>query len=353
MIDDTMARRFMRIALGHVGQEYPHKLDHVMAGDADVLPPRQLHPIFHGSFDFHSCVHSWWTLLTCARMHPGTAEAQDVAARALALFTPDNVAAECAYALRPESAGFVRPYGWAWVLALHGEALAHPQLGERLAPLAGVFAERFRAHLPKLTYPIRTGTHFNTAFGCLLALRWADAQDAALAALIRARAVDWFGSDRDCQAWEPEGDAFLSPALTEAMLMQAVLGDGFGAWMADFLPRLAAGEPATLFQPAVVSDRTDGKIAHLDGLNLSRAWAWATLAPSLPALDAKGVAATHRAAAMPHLDVDYMGTHWLSTYALLALSAEADHSGADHDGDGDRHRHPEQPAPGTEGRAGG
>jgi Protein of unknown function (DUF2891) len=103
----------------------------------------------------------------------------------------------------------------------------------------------------------------------------------------------------------------------------------------------------------VVSDRTDGKIAHLDGLNLSRAWAWATLAPSLPALDAKGVAATHRAAAMPHLDVDYMGTHWLSTYALLALSAEADHRGADHDGDGDRHRNPEQPAPGAEGRAGG
>jgi hypothetical protein len=186
-----------------------------------------------------------------------------------------------------------------------------------------VFADRFKAHLPKLTYPIRTGTHFNTAFGCLLALRWARAHDPELADLIRARAVDWFGADRDCQAWEPEGDAFLSPALTEAMLMQAVLGPGFAPWMATFLPRLGAGEPSTLFQPAVVSDRTDGKIAHLDGLNLSRAWAWSTLAPDLPEVDGPGVAAAHLEAAMPHLDVDYMGTHWLATYALLALSAQA------------------------------
>jgi hypothetical protein len=323
MIDEGSARRFMRIALSHVGQEYPHKLDHVMAGDADVQPPRLLHPIFHGSFDFHSCVHSWWTLLTCARLHPATPEAAEVTARAGALFTPANVAGECAYALRAESAGFVRPYGWAWALALHGEACRHPLLGARLEPLARVFAERFRAHLPKLTYPIRTGTHFNTAFGCLLALGWADSQDAGLAELIRARAKAWFGADRDCQAWEPEGDAFLSPALTEALLMQAVLGPGFGDWMAAFLPRLGQGEPATLFEPAAVSDRTDGKIAHLDGLNLSRAWAWSRLAPDLPGVDARRVAAAHLEAAMDHLDVDYMGTHWLSTYALLARLAGA------------------------------
>jgi hypothetical protein len=319
MIDAATARRFMRIALAHVGQEYPHKLDHVMADDADVLPPRRLHPIFHGSFDFHSCVHSWWTLLTCARLHPAAPETAEVTARAGALFTPANVAAECAYALRAGSAGFVRPYGWAWALALHGEASRHPPLGERLDPLARVFAKRFKAHLPKLTYPIRTGTHFNTAFGCLLALRWAGTHDTELDALIRARAMDWFGADRDCQAWEPEGDAFLSPALTEAMLMQAVLGPDFAPWMASFLPRLGTGEPASLFQPAVVSDRTDGKIAHLDGLNLSRAWAWSTLAPDLPGVDCHGVAAAHLEAAMPHLDVDYMGTHWLATYALLAL----------------------------------
>lgn len=351
MIDEATARRFMRIALSHVGQEYPHKLDHVMAGDADVVPPRRLHPIFHGSFDFHSCVHSWWTLLTCARLHAGTTEADEVRVRAEALFTTANVAAECAYAVRAESAGFVRPYGWAWLLALHGEACLHPPLGERLAPLARVFADRFRAHLPKLTYPIRTGTHFNTAFGCLLALRWADARDGALAALIRDRARAWFGGDRDCQAWEPEGDAFLSPALTEALLMQAVLGPDFAAWMAGFLPRLGTGEPATLFRPAVVSDRTDGKIAHLDGLNLSRAWAWSSLARDLPGVDSRGVAAAHRAAAMDHLDVDYMGTHWLATYALLALLAEAEDGGADHHGNRDRHRHAEKPAPGAEGGA--
>jgi len=154
-----------------------------------------------------------------------------------------------------------------------------------------------------------------------LALQWSDTHDPVLAALIRARAVDWFGADRDCQAWEPEGDAFLSPALTEAMLMQKVLGPDFGPWMSGFLPRLAVHEPAALFRPAIVSDRSDGKIAHLDGLNLSRGWAWRTLAPDLPDVDAVGTADAHVVAAMPHLEGDYMGAHWLATYALLALLA--------------------------------
>jgi len=321
MIHRDTARRLASIALGHVGQEYPHKLDHVLAGDGDALPPRTLHPIFHGSFDWHSCVHSWWLLLTCARLDPELETSIETWRRAEALFTADNVMVECAYALRPESAGFVRPYGWAWMLALHGEACSHPLLGGRLEPLALVFADRFRVHLPKLTYPIRTGTHFNTAFGCILALQWADTHDPVLAALIRARAVDWFGADRDCQAWEPEGDAFLSPALTEAMLMQKVLGPDFGPWMSGFLPRLAVHEPAALFRPAIVSDRSDGKIAHLDGLNLSRGWAWRTLAPDLPDVDAVGTADAHVVAAMPHLEGDYMGAHWLATYALLALLA--------------------------------
>lgn len=319
MIDEQTARRFMGLALSHVGQEYPQKLDHVLNSDADALPPRLLHPIFHGSFDWHSCVHSWWTLLTCARLHPTTPEAAEVQARAAALFTPANVAAECAYLDRPGAAGFERPYGWAWLLALHAEAEKHAELGARLQPLALVFAGRFKAHLPKLTYPIRTGTHFNTAFGCLLALEWAETRDADLAALIRARAAGWYGNDRDCQAWEPGGDEFLSSALSEALLMQAVLGEGFSGWMAAFLPRLAKGEPATLFTPAHVSDRTDGKIAHLEGVNLSRAWAWAKLAKDLPGVPAREVAARHLATSLPHIDADYAGTHWLASFALLAL----------------------------------
>ena len=321
MIDKTTARRFMGIVLSHVGQEYPQKLDHVLNSDADLTPPRVQHPIFHGSFDWHSCVHGWWTLLTCARLHPETPEAGEVRARAEALFTPDNVAAECAYLERPGSAGFERPYGWAWLLTLHAEAERHGDLGARLRPLALAFAARFHAHLPKLTYPIRTGTHFNTAFGCLLALEWAESRDPALAALIRARAVDWFGADRDCQAWEPGGDEFLSSALSEALLMQAVLGDGFPGWRAQFLPHLAAGKPATLFTPAYVSDRTDGKIAHLEGVNLSRAWAWRRLAKDLPGVPALETAERHLEASLPHIDADYAGTHWLATFALLALLA--------------------------------
>ena len=319
MIDETTARRFMGIALSHVGQEYPQKLDHVLNSDADLTPPREQHPIFHGSFDWHSCVHGWWTLLTCARLHPDTAEAAEVRARAAALFTPANVAAECAYLERPGAAGFERPYGWGWALALHAEAEKHGELGPILQPLALAFAARFRGHLPKLTYPIRTGTHFNTAFGCLLALEWAEGRDPALAALIRARAQDWYGNDRDCQAWEPGGDEFLSSALSEALLMQAVLGADFQGWMAGFLPRLAEGQPETLFTPAHVSDRTDGKIAHLEGVNLSRAWAWARLAKDLPGVPARAVAARHLQASLPHIDADYAGTHWLATFALLAL----------------------------------
>ncbi len=319
MIDADTARRLASIALGHVGQEYPHKLDHVLAGDPDALPPRTLHPIFYGSFDWHSCVHGWWLLLTCARLHPGLDSSAEALARAHALFTPANVEAERAYLARPESAGFERPYGWAWMLALHGEACRHGALADRLAPLAWAFADRFKAHLPNLTYPIRTGTHFNTAFACVLALHWADAHDPALAGLIRKRSLDWFGADRDCQAWEPEGDAFLSPALTEALLMQAVLGADFAPWMAGFLPHLAKRQPTTLFVPATVSDRSDGKIAHLDGLNLSRSWAWRTLAPDLPGVDCQQIAAEHLDASLGFLDADYAGAHWLATFALLAL----------------------------------
>ena len=323
MIDETTARRFMGIALSHVGQEYPQKLDHVLNSDADLTPPRVQHPIFHGSFDWHSCVHGWWTLLTCARLHPETPEAAEVRTRAEALFTPANVAAECAYLDRPGAGGFERPYGWAWLLALHAEAEQHGKLGARLGPLARAFAARFHEHLPKLTYPIRTGTHFNTAFGCLLALQWAQGRDPALAALIRLRAEDWFGHDQDCQAWEPGGDEFLSSALSEALLMQAVLGEGFADWLDRFLPRLAHGQPETLFTPAHVSDRSDGKIAHLDGVNLSRAWAWATLAKDLPGVPAREVAKRHLAASLPHIDADYAGTHWLASFALLALLAGA------------------------------
>lgn len=326
-IDAETAAQFARLTLGHVGREYPNKLDHVMTGPGDAVTPSALHPIFHGSFDWHSCVHGWWQLLTIARLFPALPEAAEIRARADEMLVPDKVAGELAYLERPASAGFERPYGWGWLLALHGEA-AHHDAGwaAALAPLARAFADRFAGYLPKLTYPIRVGTHFNTAFACSLALDWAWRHDPGLAALIGERARDWYLCDTDCQAWEPGGDEFLSPALMEAALMHRVLdGVTFGAWLDCFLPELAAARPITLFTPAHVSDRGDGKIAHLDGLNLSRAWCWRTIAAAAPghaaALSMRATADAHLAASLPHLDDDYMGTHWLASFALLALMA--------------------------------
>lgn len=318
------ANRFAEIALGHVTREFPHKLDHVMEGPQDALPPSELHPIFFGSFDWHSCVHGYWLLLRLRRLFPDIPAAGRVKALLDEMVTADRVAGELAYLDRAYTGGFERPYGWAWLLALHGEARRHEaDWAENLEPLARAFGERFTAYLPRLTYPIRTGTHFNTAFALILALEWAESNDEDLAALIRARAACYYGSDSNCPAWEPGGDDFLSPALTEALLIRRVLPpDDFRTWFADFLPDLAAGEPRSLFWPAFVSDRSDGKIAHLDGVNLSRAWAWRGLAgaldPDLAEL-ARRTADEHLDASLPHVAGDYMGEHWLATFALLAL----------------------------------
>lgn len=318
------ASRFAQIALGHVTREYPHKLDHAMNGDADVRSPRDLHPIFYGSYDWHSCVHGWWLLLSLARLYRTLPEAAVIRALAEATFTPDKVAAELAYLSRPASGGFERPYGWAWLLALHAEATRHGTIGRTLKPLAEAFAQRFHDYLPRATYPVRTGSHANTAFAALLAYDWAEAHDRDLALALTAKARDWYGGDRDAQAWEPDGDAFLSPVLTEAHCMMRLLpGREFDLWFADFLPRLDVSEPASLFEPVHVSDRSDGKIAHLDGLNLSRAWSWRALGRYLPlAHPAHSSAERHLAAGLPHVAGDYMGEHWLASFALLALHPE-------------------------------
>ena len=319
------AARFMALTLGHLTREFPHKLDHVMDGPEDARTPRELHPIFFGSFDWHSCLHGWWQVLRLARHYPDLPEAVRVHTLADAMLTAENFAVETAYLARPSARGFERPYGWAWALALHAEMVRHDRPWAHHADaFAATFAERFRQFLPVQTYPIRVGTHYSSAFALTLARDWAPDHDPALVALIDARARDWFGKDRDCQAWEPGGDEFLSSALTEALLMSRVLGSDFSAWFDSFLPAAAEGRPATLFTPATVSDRSDGKIAHLDGLNLSRAWCWRGIAAALPnghlAREPALLTAQHHLdAALPHLGDDYMGEHWLATFALLAL----------------------------------
>jgi hypothetical protein len=325
-LDAKLASRLAGIALGHVRQEYPHKLDQVLMGDSDLAPPRDLHPLFFGSFDWHSCVHGWWTLLTVRRLFPQVEQADAIVRLANDSFTAGKVGAERAYLDRPFSRGFERPYGWAWLLYLHLEASRHDEgWGGALEPLARAFAERLRAYLEILTYPIRVGTHFNTAFALILSLEWAETFDRALADQVRDRSRHWFGADRDCQAWEPGGDEFLSPALIEALCMARAHRALFPLWFEQFLPRLARHEPATLFTPAVVSDRSDGKIAHLDGLNLSRAWCWRNIAALMEPGErriAQSAADSHLAAALPHIAGDYMGEHWLASFALLALLSD-------------------------------
>jgi len=324
----STASRFAKIALGHVGREYPNKLDHVMADADDVRSPRDLHPIFYGSYDWHSCVHGYWLLATLLRQRPEIPEADAIVALFDDAFTSEKVEIETAYLARPESRGFERPYGWAWSLMLQAELLRHKDRpwAAAHAPLADAFRRRFESFLPIADYPVRVGTHFNTAFALVLAAEYAVVtDDQGFFDLLQNRAVLWYGQDAACQAWEPSGDDFLSPALIEAEAMRRLLPrESFESWFPRFLPDLARKQPATLFTPARVSDRSDGKIAHLDGLNLSRAWCWRLLAAAMPEEDAAkplaiSAALNHLAEAIPHVSGDYMGEHWLATFALLAL----------------------------------
>lgn len=326
-LTQELAERYIGIALGHVTKEYPNKLDHVMTEDADARTPRNLHPIFYGSFDWHSCVHSYWLLARLLRLFPRNARAEDISLLFDSAFTEANAADEAAYLARPSSAGFERPYGWVWALMLAAELRRARETGwaKQFAPLENAFAARFMQFLPKLTYPIRGGTHGNTAFALILTAEYARAVgNSVLVNLMTNRAWDWFGADRNALAWEPSGDDFLSGTLVEAECMRVLLpSDEFATWFAAFLPALDEQEPKTLFTPATVSDRSDGKIAHLDGLNLSRAWCMKRLARSIDDDALKkvlnGNAERHIVTALPHVAGDYMGEHWLATYALMAL----------------------------------
>ncbi len=327
----SLASRFARLALSHVTREYPNKLDHVLEKREDLKSPRQLHPIFFGSFDWHSCVHGYWLLATVTRLFPEIDEAASISELFEVQLTSTNVRAEVSYQERESSGTFERPYGWAWLLMLAAELSRHDgkkarKWSQALNQLADVFADRFLIFMPKATYPIRVGTHFNSAFAITLALEYADvASHRALSSALATKAKAWYEGDIDCQAWEPGGDDFLSSALMEAECMRRVLGPAdYSAWLDRFLPRLGVREPATLFTPATVSDRSDGKIAHLDGLNLSRAWCWRSIAQSWPGDDprrgiALEAAEKHLAASLPYVAGDYMGEHWLATFALLAL----------------------------------
>ena len=326
-----VASKFARLALSHVTREYPNKLDHVLNDEGDLLGPRELHPVFYGSFDWHSCVHGYWLLATLLRLFPESEEAAQTTELFDAQVTDTKVKAEVAYLAQPNRGTFERPYGWAWLLMLATELSRHrtahgAKWYKALQPLTDAIVDRFEKFLPKATYPSRVGTHFNSAFAIALALQHAATSgNPAFAKLLKDKARAWFGADADCQAWEPGGDDFLSSALIEAECMRGALPAAeFQKWISRFLPRIAEREPQTLFTPATVSDRSDAKIAHLDGLNLTRAWCWRSLASTWADSDertqiALAAASDHLRASLPHVAGDYMGEHWLATFALLAL----------------------------------
>lgn len=330
----AQASAFARLALANVEREFPHKLDHVMSGPEDVAAPRALHPAFFGSFDWHSCVHAHWLLVRVLKMDAGIPEAAQVRATLDAHFAPAKMQAEVAYFQRPASRAFERSYGWAWLLKLAAELSESSDAqtrrwSSRLAPLTRVVVDRFFAWLRIADYPVRHGVHANSAFALLFAFDYAArCDDAVLADALAAKARRWYLADTDAPAaWEPSGTDFLSPALTEAALMRRILERGeFAAWLARFLPSIERRRPPALFTPVAVSDPSDPYIVHLDGLNLARAWCWREIAAALSAADprlpiARAVATAHLQAALPALaGGDYAGTHWLATFAVLALT---------------------------------
>ena len=321
--------RFAALALACAQQEYPNKIAHVMQGDGDLKPPRELTPSFYGCYDWHSAVHGHWLLARLARLHPEAAYAAPARAALRANLTPARLAAETRYLEGAGRVSFERPYGLGWLLQLAAELgeWETPEargMAAAIVPLEALAARRLTEWLPKLTRPIRVGEHDNTAFALGLALDWARAKGDPSAATFEASLRRFYLADRDCPlAYEPSGHDFLSPCLAEADVMRRVLAPAeFAAWLGGFLPGLPRDGGGDWLEPGVVTDPSDPKLAHLDGLNLSRAWMLEGIAAGLPADDARrgalaAAAARHRAEALPRVTGEhYEGGHWLGTFAV-------------------------------------
>ena len=329
-IDAAAAGRFADLALHCVHLEYPNKIAHTLQGDADVRPPRELTPAFFGCYDWHSSVHGHWLLARLARSFPQAPFAPTARAALAQSLTPAHVAGEVAYFQAPGRASYERPYGLAWLLQLAAELRSwdDPQAREwsaALAPLEAEAAQRLRTWLPKLRYPIRVGEHSQTAFAFGLAHDWARVTgDRAMLELIESKSRAFYLADKQCPlAYEPSGEDFLSPCLAEADLMRRILPPGeFALWLRSFLPVIPQKATAEWLAPGVVTDRSDPKLAHIDGLNLSRSWMLLGIAQGLPATDRRrgalqAAAEGHAAAALPAVTGEhYEGGHWLGTFAV-------------------------------------
>ncbi len=334
-LDPAVAARFADLALACVHQEYPNKIAHVLASDADVRPPRELTPAFYGCYDWHSAVHGHWLLARLARLLPDAPLATAARAALARSLTPGNVTGEVAYLAGDGRVSFERPYGLAWLLRLAGELREWDDPDARtwartLAPLEAAAADRLREWMPKLSHPIREGEHDQTAFAFALVHDWArTAKDAAMLELLDERVRTLYLPDRNCPlTYEPSGQDFLSPCLGEADLVRRILTpQEFAAWLETFLPAIPLEDDSGAWlPPAVVVDPADPKLGHLIGLNLSRAWMLEGIAAGLPPGDARipalrAAASAHRDAGLPAVSGEhYMGGHWLGSFATYLVT---------------------------------
>lgn len=334
VLDAQAATYLARLALDCVHREYPNKIAHVLVSDADVRPPRELTPAFFGCYDWHSAVHGHWLLARVADLFPDIPIAAEARAALALSLTDQNIAIEVAYLRGEGRESFERPYGLAWLLQLTAELRTSkdPQAehwAATLAPLESEAALRLKTWLPKLAYPIRIGEHAQTAFAFSLAWDWARVTgDMEMQRLLQTKASEFYLRDRSCPlAYEPSGQDFLSPCLAEADFMRRVLApDAFDRWLSVFLRKIPRGGSTKWLRPAVVTDRSDPKLAHLDGLNLSRAWMLEGIAAGLPRDDRRlralrATAREHRAASWTAVTSGhYVGSHWLGTFALYGMS---------------------------------
>ena len=322
------ANNLAELPLSCLNTEYPNKLGQVLENEEALGEPRELHPAFYGCFDWHSSVHAHWSLVTLLKNFPDLEKNEEIRASLTRSLSAENIKAEVAYFKREESTSYERTYGWAWLLKLHEElgSWEDPlgnELTQNLQPLTNLIVNRYLEFLPKLNYPIRVGEHTNTAFGLSFAYDYAKSTDNVdLMETISKRARDFYLKDDNCPvSWEPSGYDFLSPCLSEVDIMLRVLPkSAFSLWMDDFMPQLKNKD----FDMEVgeVSDRTDGKLVHLDGLNFSRAWVFFNLANKYPEQygHLRRVANKHIAYSFPNIAGDsYEGGHWLGTFAIYSL----------------------------------
>ncbi len=331
MLTQEGASHLASLALTCISQEFPNKTGHVQADAGDMKQPGEYHPAFYGCYDWHSSVHGHWMLVKLLKEFPDMPEAENIRKAIGSNITAQNIETEVAY-FQGHNKSYERTYGWAWLLKLQEELYTSTdaelrQWYNNLKPLADLIVQKYIDFLPRQTYAIRSGVHPNTAFGISLALDYAvTTGDKELEKLLKERSIAYYGNDKNCPGeWEPSGADFISPCLMEAELMSKVLNNqAYKQWLADFFPELKNGKPANLLNPAIVSDREDLQLVHLDGLNLSRAWCMVAISrhtddPIVKDMLIKA-AAKHIEVTLPTIaNGHYSGEHWLASFAIYAL----------------------------------